>query len=68
MQFIQSKAIRKQIAQIARQVGRHGQLKHISLLNYSPLYPKENFTLISLLFFYKKKILWVPEVPRSADP
>ena len=42
----------------ARQVGRHGQLKHTSLLNYSPLYPKANFILISLLFFYKKNLWW----------
>ena len=42
----------------ARQVGRHGQLKHTSLLNYSPLYPKANFIFISLLFFYKKNLWW----------
>ena len=42
----------------ARQVGRHGQLKHTCLLNYSPLYPKSNFILISLLFFYKKNLWW----------
>ena len=37
-----------------RQVGHHGELKHIFLSNYSPLYPKANFILISLLFFCKK--------------
>ena len=38
----------------ARQVGHHGELKYIFLSNYSPLYPKANFILISLLFFCKK--------------
>ena len=55
----------------ARQVGRHGQVKHISLLNYSSLYPKANFIPLSLLFFYKKiyvYIIWVPQAPQSADP
>ena len=42
----------------ARQVGHHGELKHIFLSNYSPLYPKANFILISLLFFYKKNLWW----------
>ena len=36
----------------------HGQLKHTSLSNYSSLYPKANFILISLLFFYKKNLWW----------
>ena len=41
------------------------------LLNYSSLYPKANFILISMPFFYKNKYMWVlevPQVPRSADP
>ena len=38
----------------ARQVGRHGQLKHISLLNFSSLYPKANLYLSQCPSFTKK--------------
>ena len=39
----------------ARQVGRHGQLKHISLLNFSSLYPKANLYLSQCSSFSKTK-------------